>query len=80
MKTLEQYMKENLDDEIIDHAVRASRDEYGTVRFYIHPDGHDGDTLDFRVRDGNVVVPITNDGFEVPAHVGTPTQGTSHDQ
>jgi len=46
---LSEYLKENHEKQIIDHAVRASVDGAGTVRIYIHPHGHDGETLDFVV-------------------------------
>lgn len=49
MKTLETYLKENYGRNVIDHAIRAEIAPDGTVSFYIHPHGHDGDTLDFYV-------------------------------
>lgn len=51
MKTLEQYLKENAENGIIDHSIRSDG-----KTFYIHPDGKDGDTLDFEV-DGNNLKP-----------------------
>lgn len=52
MKSLEQYLRENVQKGAIDHIIRASVDSDGLVTFYIHPHGVDGDTLDFSV-DGN---------------------------
>ena len=49
MKTLEQYLRENVQKGAIDHMIRASVDSDGWVTFYIHPHGVDGDTLDFSV-------------------------------
>lgn len=52
MKTLEQYFKDNE----CDHKLRA--DTAATpVRFYIHPEGKNGDTLDFAVK-GNSLEPL----------------------
>ena len=48
-KTLHQYLKENLEKNVIDHSIRAKLEADGAVTFYIHPNGHDGDTLDFEV-------------------------------
>ncbi len=49
MKTLEQYLRDNIIAQTIDFRIRASIDVLGLVSFYIHPDGKDGDTLDFYV-------------------------------
>ncbi|EIJ79144.1 hypothetical protein PB1_16344 [Bacillus methanolicus PB1] len=49
-KNLEQYLKENLEKGVIDHAIRVTKDSLGTVTFYIHPVNADGDTLDFIVQ------------------------------
>jgi len=49
-KTLGQYLKENFEKGIIDHKIRSMDGE----SFYIHPDGHDGDTLDFCVEDNDL--------------------------
>jgi len=59
MKTLRDYLVEYHGRQIIEHALRVNVDEYGIVTFYIHPHGHSGDTLDFRVgEDGNSLVPV----------------------
>lgn len=55
MKTLEQYLKDNTVNGVIDHSIRAQVTPEG-VTFYIHPSDRDGDTLDFRV-EGNVLAP-----------------------
>ena len=49
MKTLERYFHENMDRDVIDFAVRARHYGNGQIGFYIHPDGRDGETLDFHV-------------------------------
>lgn len=54
-KNLEQYLKDNIKRNIIDHSIRASTDQFGTISFYIHPANTDGDTLDFVVRQNNLV-------------------------
>lgn len=47
--TLEQYLKTNCERQVIDHAIRAEIGQDGCPRFYIHPAGVSGDTLDFVV-------------------------------
>lgn len=54
MKTLEEYMKENLKNGVIDHAVRCIQGPNGEIDFYIHPAGVNGDTLDLTVFGNNV--------------------------
>lgn len=49
MKTFEKYLAENLERGVIDHAIRVRAGEDGKPVFYIHPQGVDGDTLDFTV-------------------------------
>ncbi len=51
--TLEEYLRRELARGAIDFRIRASADD-GTVRFYIHPQGRDGDTRDWVVN-GNAV-------------------------
>lgn len=58
MKTLEQYFAENIEKHIIDHKLRTTATSDG-LTFYIHPDGYDGDTLDFLVK-GNNLTPYQN--------------------
>lgn len=64
MKTLERYFHENMDRDVIDFAVRARHYGNGQIGFYIHPDGRDGETLDFHVVGNELrnAVPDT-DGF-----------------
>lgn len=45
-KTFEEYFRENLGKGIIDFSLRVSMDKFGTICFYIHPDGKDGETDD----------------------------------
>jgi hypothetical protein len=53
---LEEYLKDNFIKGFIDHSIRVSHiDEQGNPHFYIHPTGHDGDTLDFVV-DRNEII------------------------
>lgn len=59
--TLEEYFRKqtrthhDLTFPVIDHALRCEFAD-GVVRFYIHPAGVNGDTVDFEVR-GNVLTP-----------------------
>ncbi len=55
MRTLEQYIKDNNENGIIDFSIRAGSSEHGSTMFYIHPTGIDGDTLDFEVQ-GNTLI------------------------
>ena len=55
--TLEQYLRDGCEQFVIDHALRARVNEDGDVVFYIHPNGGNGDTLDFRV-EGNGLKPL----------------------
>jgi hypothetical protein len=64
MKTLEQYFHENMDRDVTDFSVRARSFGSGRVGFYIHPDGRDGETLDFMVQGNTLALPAQNiDGF-----------------
>lgn len=64
MKTLEQYFHENMDRDVVDFLVRARSFGSGRVGFYIHPDGRDGETLDFMVQGNTLALPAQNiDGF-----------------
>lgn len=50
MRTLEEYFRDNAGNNIIDFSVRATVDvENKQVKFYIHPTGVNGDTMDFEV-------------------------------
>lgn len=46
---LEEYLKSNCERQVIDHTIRAEIGKDGNPRFYIHPAGVSGDTLDFVV-------------------------------
>lgn len=64
MKTLEKYFHENMDRDVIDFSVRARNFGQGKVGFYIHPDSHDGETLDFMVQGNELRCSTPNtDGF-----------------
>lgn len=64
MKTLEKYFHENMDRDVIDFSVRARSFGQGKVGFYIHPDSHDGETLDFMVQGNELRCSTPNtDGF-----------------
>jgi len=56
MRTLEQYFKDCSEKNIIDFSLRAeATKQYDTkTRFYIHPEGKDGDTLDFYVLENSL--------------------------
>ena len=62
-KTLEEYLKESVKADAIDHTMRASVDGEGKVTFYIHPQGKDGDTQDYEVK-GNALTNVVNNCFE----------------
>lgn len=53
MFTLENYLRASISVGAIDHALRAQV-VGGEVRFYIHPNGKDGNTENYRVT-GNTV-------------------------
>lgn len=55
--SLEEYLKQNFDKGIIDHAIRANKDGDGSITFYIHPNGFSGDTLDYAVN-GDEIMPM----------------------
>ena len=57
MDNLQRYLQENLDKGIIDHTLRASKREDGTIVFYIHAVNASSQTLDFAV-DGNTLVAL----------------------
>jgi len=58
MRTLEDYLKENYEKNIIDHLIRAT--VYGdNVSIYIHANGYDSETLDYSVYN-NILIPILN--------------------
>lgn len=46
---LEAYLQNNLDKGIIDHVIRADRDESGAIKFYIHAVNADSNIQDFVV-------------------------------
>lgn len=56
MKTLEQYLRDAINAGSIDHALRCEVRPNGDVKFYIHPHGKDGDTIDYVV-EGNSLRP-----------------------
>lgn len=53
MKTLADYIRENIERKephsVSSHSLSAELHEDGKISFYIHPDGVDGETLDFWV-------------------------------
>lgn len=56
MKTLYEYLKENIAKGVIDFSIRAGYNRDGEIELYIHPDSKDGETLDFLVL-GNELIP-----------------------
>lgn len=70
MKTLHEYLTENHDRNVIDHALRASVSADGTVTFYIHPANVSGDTLDFEL--DSVIVDNPDGGDPVDLEVIQP--------
>lgn len=55
MKNLEEYLRENINKQAIDHSIRAQIDNNGSVSFYIHPANISGDTLDFEVKENQLI-------------------------
>lgn len=54
-KPLDQYLQENMDKGIIDFSLRISRDSEGAIHFYMHPSYVSGDTVDYKVKDNEVI-------------------------
>jgi hypothetical protein len=52
--TLESYLRAAAERNVIDFRIRCTPGADGTTGFYIHPDGKDGDTLDFTVTDNEL--------------------------
>src|SRR3546814_1208602 len=79
MKTLEGYLLDAEHKGIIDHAVRMQRGPGGEVQLYIHPQGVDGETLDFRVQgNGMFEIPPVYEIGEIGPSEG-PTLATQED-
>lgn len=56
-KTLEQFLRENLERGNIDFALRARMEATGEIAIYTYPEHVNGVTLDFTVKD-NVLTPV----------------------
>lgn len=54
--TLESYLADCMARGLIDHALRASQDVDGNIRFYLHPLDADGATPQFQVAGNSVVL------------------------
>lgn len=54
--TLESYLADCLARGLIDHALRASQDVDGQIRFYLHPLNADGATPQFVVTGNSLVL------------------------
>ncbi len=62
MRTLTEYLKDNAKNGIIDFAFRASTSTVADeeiIHLIIHPDGKDGDTIDFEVNE-NILTTIAD--------------------
>ena len=57
-KTLERYLRHNFAIGKIDHSIRTNIVD-GEIVFYIHPTNADGETLDFQVKE-NELIKINN--------------------
>lgn len=53
MKTIEEYLRDNYAKGVTDHVIRAQVSDRW-VSFYIHPQGVNGDTLDFDVNENQL--------------------------
>lgn len=58
MKTLSEYI---LAQKTIDHCMRATVHSPGVITLLIHPQGVDGDTLDFLLIQGNLLIPLVDE-------------------
>lgn len=67
-QTLEKYLVDAAASGAIDHTLRAHVFPNGTVKFYIHPAGRDGQTLDFVV--GGNGLSCTNVSGEPAPRIG----------
>ncbi len=56
IETLESYLRRNIKEGVINHAIRVTSGESDDVTFYIHPQNANGDTLDYKVN-GNLIYP-----------------------
>ena len=53
--TFEEYLIEAQKKRIIDFAFRATQTDDG-IQIYIYPNGKDGDSIDFKVENNNLVL------------------------
>lgn len=58
-KSLHDYLSDADSNGTLDHSMRATKGADGQIRFYIHPAGRDGETLDFELV-GSQVLPIAS--------------------
>ncbi len=56
VETLESYLRRNIKEGVINHAIRVTSGESDDVTLYIHPQDADGDTLDYKVIE-NLIYP-----------------------
>ncbi len=73
-KTLEQYLRDASVDNTIDFRIRATAYTSAPTSFYIHPQGKDGETLDFTVI-GNALVSNGGGGLDFGAAIAAMKQG-----
>lgn len=55
-RQFEQYLLDSLENDVIDHVLRVSKTNDGTVSFYVHPYTASGETLDFVVQGNTLIV------------------------
>jgi hypothetical protein len=65
-KSFEEYLRSENAKAHIDFRIRTIRGPNNELDFYIHPDGADGDTLDFEVRGNELVRLEMGAGSRVP--------------
>lgn len=53
---IEPYLRAGLEQGIIDYSLRAHIGSDGFVYLYIHPTGKDGDTMDYEVKDDQLLL------------------------
>ena len=56
VETLESYLRRNIKEGVINHAIRVTSGESDDVTLYIHPLNANGETLDYKVI-GNLIYP-----------------------
>lgn len=54
LQTLGEYLQENWEQDVVEHALRVYMDSDGQTCFCIHPKNVNGETLDFMVEENEL--------------------------